>query len=299
MLRIRVAAVAIVALAVTALLLAACGGGGGGGGKIGGEMILATTTSVNDSGLLDALVPEFEKATGVNVKVVAVGTGAALQMGKDGNADALFVHAPSSEIALVDSGDLINRQVIAYNDFVIVGPAADPAGLKDAPDAVTAMTRIAPTQSRFISRGDDSGTHKRELELWQAASIEPSGDWYEESGQGMGATLTIADQKDAYTLSDRGTFLATGKNLELVIAFEGDPALINLYSVMQVNPSKGNIREAAAKAFVDFMLQASTQEEIGAFRREEFGRALFTPAGGLSDEQARQRFQQETAAGSS
>ena len=283
----------VLAAMLAGALAAACGGDGDDGkndGKIGGNLILATTTSVNDSGLLDALVSLFEDETGVNVKIVAVGTGAALQMGEEGNADALFVHAPASERALVESGDLTNRHVVAYNDFVVIGPSADPAGIRGERDVAAALARIAKEEARFVSRGDDSGTHKKERALWALAGVTPGGDWYEESGQGMGATLTIADQKEAYILTDRATFLALSPNLALEVMSEGDPELINIYSVMQVNPDKGKINARAAEAWVDFLLSEAAQGVVGAFRVEEFGESLFHAAGGLTEEQTIDRF---------
>ena len=263
-------------------------------GSDGGDLLLATTTSVNDSGLLDDLVPIFEDETGINVKVIAVGTGAALRMGELGNADALFVHAPPSEKALVVAGDVVNRNLIAFNDFLIVGPPDDPAGLAGITDVESALALISDVGDgdgvRFVSRGDDSGTHKKELALWEAAGIEPAGDWYLESGQGMGATLNVADQRRAYTLTDRATFLALSDRLDLVPLSETDPLLINLYSAMQVNPDKGRINADAAAAWVAFLLRDDIQTRLGQFRREEFGRSLFVPAGGLTEQQATQRF---------
>ncbi len=266
---------------LAALLAAACGSGG---------LILATTTSVNDSGLLDELVPLFEERTGVNVKVIAVGTGAALRMAELGNADALFVHAPGAERALLDAGDVVNRHLVAYNDFLIVGPPTDPAAIAGEPDVETALARIAASRSRFVSRGDDSGTHKKELALWEGAGVEPGGSWYQETGQGMGATLTIASQRRAYVLTDRATLLALSDNLDLVPISESDPLLINLYSVMQVDPGKGNINAAAAAAWVDFMLTNEAQDLIATFRLEEFGRPLFVPAAGQTEAEATLEF---------
>lgn len=260
---------------VATFLLSACGGDA--------ELILATTTSTENSGLLDELVPIFEEQTGINVKVIAVGTGAALRMAQEGNADALLVHAPDAEKALVESGDVINRRLVAYNDFVLVGPSEDPAGVRGERDIETAFAGLAIAEARFISRGDDSGTHKKELALWSAAGLEPVGHWYEESGQGMGASLTIADQKEAYILADRGTFLALSRTLDLEIVSERDPALINIYSVMQVTPGKGQINAAEAAAWVAFLLDPKTQDRIQGFRRAEFGRSLFIPTRGRDE----------------
>ena len=198
------------------------------------DLILATTTSTQDSGLLDVLIPLFEDQTGYVVKTVAVGTGQALKMGEEGNADVLLVHAPASEKQLVDAGYAIERQLIMHNDFVIVGPANDPAGIKGVKTAVEAFQKISAAGAPFISRGDDSGTNKMELTLWGNANVTPEGAWYEESGQGMGATLRIATEKAAYTLTDRATYLANKDTLDLEILVEGDPALLNVY---QVTPS--------------------------------------------------------------
>ncbi len=243
------------------------------------ELILATTTSTQDSGLLDVLVPMFEEQTGYHVKTVAVGTGAALAMGQRGEADVLLVHAPTSELPLMESGDCISRKLVMHNDFVIVGPPSDPAGIKGTSDAVEAMTAIANSESVFVSRGDDSGTNKMELSLWGKAGITPSGQsWYQESGQGMGATLTIASEKAAYTLTDRATYLATQANLELDIFTQGDPLLLNIYHVMQVNPNKSDLINAeGAEAFVNFMVAPETQEVIRTFGVDKYGQPLFFP----------------------
>ena len=262
-------------LILAAFLLTACGGDA--------ELILATTTSTENSGLLDELVPIFEESRGINVKVIAVGTGAALRMAEEGNVDALLVHAPDAEKALVESGDVINRRIVAYNDFVLVGPPDDPAGIRGERDIETALTGVAAAEAQFLSRGDDSGTHKKELALWAAAQLDPAGNWYVESGQGMGASLTIADQREAYILTDRGTFLALSPALDLEVVSESDPELINIYSVMQVEPGKGQINADEAAAWVAFLLEPETQDRIEAFRREEFGRSLFIPARGRSE----------------
>ena len=260
-----------------------------------GDLLLATTTSVQDSGLLEALIPVFEAGANVNVKPIAVGTGAALRMAEDGNADALFVHAPDAERALIAAGDAFNRHLVAYNDFVIAGPPDDPAGIGGGADAAAALAAIAAAEARFISRGDDSGTHQREQAIWAEAGVDPGGSWYEESGQGMGATLTIADQKRAYVLTDRATFLALSQNLELVPLVEGDPALINLYSVLQVSPAKPGVNALAAVAWIEFILGGRAQAIIDDFGREQFGRPLFHAAAGLSEEEAIERFAAQTA----
>ena len=262
-----------------------------------GDLILATTTSVQDSGLLEALIPVFEAGVDVNVKPVAVGTGAALRLAEEGNADALFVHAPDAERALVDAGHAYNRYLVAYNDFVIVGPRTDPANIAGGTDAAMAFAAIAATEARFISRGDDSGTHKRERAIWAEVGIIPGDSWYAESGQGMGATLIIADQKLAYVLTDRGTFLALSDDVDLIPLVEGDPALLNLYSVLQVSPAKLGVNALAAVAWIEFMLSEEAQAIINDFRRDEFGRPLFHAAAGLQEAEVIERFAAQAADG--
>jgi tungstate transport system substrate-binding protein len=245
------------------------------------ELILSTTTSTVDSGLLDALIPVFEKKTGYLVKTIAVGTGQALAMGEKGEADVLLTHAPEAEKKLVDAGAVTNYQLVMHNDFVIVGPATDPAGVKGKPSA-DAMKLIASKESVFISRGDDSGTHKKELSLWKKAEVTPSGaKWYQESGQGMGATLLMASEKQGYTLTDRATYLAQKKNLKLEILSEGDKQLLNIYHVMQVSSEKfSKVNAAGAKAFVEFMVAPETQKMIEDFGKDKFGQSLFFPDAG-------------------
>ncbi|MEX1252874.1 MAG: substrate-binding domain-containing protein [Dehalococcoidia bacterium] len=272
--------VAVGLIAVVALLLAAgCGGGGS-------ELILATTTSTQDSGLLDVLVPSFEDGNDYNVKVIAVGSGQAIEMGERGDADVLLVHAPSAEEEFVDAGHGTNRQLVMHNDFIIVGPADDPAGVADAADATAAMQAIAAAAAPFVSRGDDSGTHTRELSVWEAAGIDPVGEsWYDESGQGMGATLQIAGQTAAYTISDRATYLSQQDNLDLELLFEDDPKLLNIYHVMQVNPDEfDDLNSEGAEAFVAFMIGDDAQQMIGEFGVEEFGEPLFVPDAGKSED---------------
>lgn len=278
----RGAIVALACAALAALPAAACGDGNQ--ADLGGELILATTTSLDDSGLLDRLAPIFEAETGVNLKVIAVGTGAALRMAEQGDADVLLVHAPNSERALLAAGDAAARELVAYNDFVIVGPAADPAGVAGTSDAAAALAAISDTAAPFASRGDDSGTHKKELALWGAAGIEPAGDWYLEVGQGMSATLTIADQRGAYALTDRGTFLAHRERLSLQVAVEGDAGLLNYYSVLTVSEDKGGINAAGARAWADFIRRPDIQDQIGDYRRAEYGRPLFIPAANDTEE---------------
>jgi tungstate transport system substrate-binding protein len=245
------------------------------------DLILATTTSTVDSGLLDVLVPDFEKKTGYKVKTIPNGTGAALAMGEKGEADVLLVHAPASEKKLVDNQTAINYQLVMHNDFVIVGPTADPAKIKETKTAVDAFKAINASSSTFVSRGDDSGTDKMEKALWKKAGLKPSGSKYLESGSSMGQTLTMASEKDAYTLTDRATYLATKKNLKLDILLEGDAALLNIYHVMQVNPEKfPKVNAAGAKAFVEYMINADTQKLIGDFGKDKYGQALFFPDAG-------------------
>lgn len=244
-----------------------------------GRLVLATTTSTADSGLLDVILPLFEAEAGVEVDVIAVGTGQSLKLGEDGNADVVLVHARAQEDAFMAAGHGIRREDVMYNDFIIVGPAADPAGIMGMTDVVAAMTKIAETQSIFISRGDDSGTHVREKQLWAAAAIEPAGDWYVASGQGMGAVLTMANEQQAYTLSDRATYLArTLEGTDLVIAVEGDALMFNPYGVIVVNPEKNPaIQVDLANQFTDWLISVPTQEVIAAYGVEEFGQPLFVP----------------------
>ena len=242
------------------------------------SLILATTTSTQDSGLLDVLIPRFEKERGIEVKVIAVGTGAALRMAARGDADAILVHAPAAERPYVQSGDLVDGRGVMHNDFVIVGPAGDPAGVRGLKIINDVMRAIA-ARGRFVSRGDDSGTHTEEMALWAAAGIDPrSLERREETGQGMGATLNVADQKGTYTLSDRGTYLSLRKRLGLVILFQGDARLRNVYHVYAVNPAKHpRARRAEANALIDFLVSAPIQRAIAAFKRDEYGEPLFFP----------------------
>jgi tungstate transport system substrate-binding protein len=234
-------------------------------------LTLATTTSTYDSGLLDYIVPNFEEATGIAVEIVAVGTGAALELGENGDADVVLVHSRPREDAFVEAGHGLARYDVMYNDFVIVGPAEDPAGISDLGDVTAALTAIAEMESPFISRGDDSGTHSKELSLWEAAGIEPDGDWYQEAGQGMGAVLTIASEQAAYTISDRATYLArAAEGIELDVLFEGDDVLFNPYGIMPVNPDKNDsINAPGAQAFVEWLISVETQELIASFEVNE------------------------------
>jgi tungstate transport system substrate-binding protein len=242
-------------------------------------LVLATTTSTQDAGLLPVILPDFEAQYGVKVDVIAVGTGQAIKLGQDGNADVLLVHARAQEDAFMAAGDGVRREDVMYNDFVIVGPESDPAGIKGMTSAADAFKAIADKKATFISRGDKSGTNTKELEIWKAASITPSGDWYVSAGQGMGEVLTMAQEKDAYTLSDRATYLArTQSGLTLKILVEGDKALFNPYGVIAVNPNKGpQINSDLAGKFVDWIVSLPTQEKIGQFGVDKFGAPLFTP----------------------
>jgi tungstate transport system substrate-binding protein len=249
------------------------------------NLILATTTSTQDSGLLDVLVPMFQEKTGYTVQTVAVGSGAALQMGVEGNADVLLVHAPTAEKELMEAGWGKDRFLVMHNDFVIVGPAVDPARIKAAATTIDAFKAIADKGAEFITRGDDSGTHKMELSLWGKSEIDPSGQaWYTDSGQGMGATLTITSEKQAYTLTDRATYLANKDNLELEIVFEGDAALLNVYHVITVSPEKWpDSNYDGAMAFAQFLVAPETQTLIGEFGEDKFGQPLFFPDADKTD----------------
>ncbi len=245
---------------------------------------LATTTSTYDSGLLDSILPSFEEAFGVSVDVIAVGTGQALALGEAGDADVVLVHAREREDAFVANGHAPTRYDVMYNDFVIVGPAADPAGVQGSPGAVEAFARIAAAEARFASRGDESGTHFKEMSIWEAAGIDPEGDWYDSLGQGMGSTLEFSQETDSYTLTDRGTYLAQLANLEgLVILFGGesidenpDIRLLNPYGVLPVSEDKEGVDHDLAMDFVEWLTSVATQEAIQAFRSPS-GEALFFP----------------------
>lgn len=240
-----------------------------------GEMILATTTSTQDSGLLDVIIPIFEKQTGYKVKVVAVGSGAALAMGEKGEADAILAHAPASEQKLVDAHTVTNYKQIMHNDFVIVGPAADPAKVKGT-DSLTALKAIAAAKAPFVTRGDNSGTDQLEKGLWKQVSITPDAAWYINAGTGMAKTLSLASEKNGYTITDRATYLAQQKNLALEILVQGDKPLLNIYHVMQVNSAKfEKVNAAAGEAFVNFMVNADTQKVISEFGKDKYGQALF------------------------
>jgi tungstate transport system substrate-binding protein len=248
------------------------------------DIILATTTSTQDSGLLDTLVPLFEKRTGYRVKTIAVGSGQSLAMGARGDADLVLAHAPGLERKYVGEGAFVNRRMVMHNDFIIVGPAADPARVRPAKRVRDAFVRIAEGKAPFVSRGDKSGTHLLETELWEKVNVKPQGSWYIQAGQGMGAVLNIASEKGAYTLTDRGTYLALKKRLNLDILFEKDRPLLNIYHVMEVNPAKhSKVNAPGAKAFADFLLSAEAQGIIKTFGVEKFGQPLFFPDGGKTE----------------
>ncbi len=250
------------------------------------EVLLATTTSTRDAGLLDSLLPVFERRTGLKVKVIAVGSGQALEMGRRGDADVVLAHAPDAERALADSGYFLRRRLVMHNDFLLVGPASDPAGLRGMNEAVAAMRRIAERRGLFVSRGDRSGTHLLEQKLWRLAGIRlPSeGEWYVESGQGMAATLQMTDQKRAYTISDRATYLAWRDKLQLVPLTEGDTLLYNVYHVMEVNPRNApRLNVAGGRALADFFVSPEAQAFIAQFGRSRFGQSLFVPDAGKPD----------------
>lgn len=249
------------------------------------SVILATTTSTQDSGLLDVLVPMFQKQTGFQVKTIAVGSGQAIAMGRKGEADVLLVHSPDAEKAFMADGPGLNRKLVMHNDFVVLGPAADPAGLKAAPTAADAFRKLAAGSVTFVSRADQSGTHAQEKKLWKGAGIDPAGKpWYLETGQGMGQTLNVASEKRAYTLSDRGTYLAMKKNLGLAIVSEGDLSLANIYHVIEIDPAKfPKVNSAGGRAFAAFMVSAPAQAVIRTFGVEKFGSPLFFPDAGKKD----------------
>jgi len=252
-------------------LAIACGGGGR-------ELILATTTSTQDSGLLDVLVPMFEERTDYAVKTIAVGSGAALRLGEEGEADVILAHSPDAEEEFMAANHGVNRRLVMHNDFIIVGPAGDPAGTRGLDDAAEAFRRIAASWATFLSRGDESGTHTKELKVWDSAGVEPSGRWYQETGTGMGPTLLVADEKRGYTLSDRGTYLAQRDAVALEVLVEGDPALFNVYHVMQVNPEKsGRINAEGAAAFAEFITSDEIQKVIHDHGAAEYGQPLFVP----------------------
>jgi tungstate transport system substrate-binding protein len=267
----------VVALAA---LLFACAGCGGGDEK---SLVLATTTSTQDSGLLDELVPAFERESGLQVKTIAVGSGEAIEMGERGEADVLLVHSPAAEEDLMATGKAGQRRLVMHNDFVIVGPAGDPAHIAGK-SPVEAFRAIAAHGSRFISRGDDSGTQKAELAFWDEAGVEPAGGWYVETGQGMGATLRVADERSGYTLADRGTYLTQPGALKVLV--QNDPSLLNIYHVIDMTAKAGDrVNSGGAQEFAKWIVSPDVQATIGAFGRKQFGRSLFVADAGKSEQQ--------------
>lgn len=265
-------------LAATVMVVPACGNDDDPAADR--TLILATTTSTQDSGLLDVLLPAFTRDTGWTVKPVAVGSGQAIELGGRGEADVLLVHSPAAEEDLVDTGKTGRRLLVMHNDFVVLGPENDPAETDDL-SAPEIFRKVADTESVFVSRGDESGTHSKEKSLWAAAEVEPSGGWYTSTGQGMAATLRIADERDGYTLSDRATFLTQEDTLDLEIAGEGDAELLNIYHVIEMTDQAGDkVRTDGAAAFADWIVSASAQQMIGEFGREKYGQSLFTPDAG-------------------
>jgi tungstate transport system substrate-binding protein len=254
--------------------------------KIQKNVILATTTSTQDSGLLDVLIPVFEKDTGFFVKTISVGSGQAMKMGEKGEADVLLVHSPDAEKAFVTQGFGVNRMLVMHNDFIIVGPSTDPAKIKGMKSTKEALKLIAQSGSLFLSRGDNSGTHSKEKGLWKAAGVVAEGQkWFQQTGLGMGQTLNVAAEKKGYTLTDRATYLALKKNLNLEILIEGEPLLLNIYHVIEVNPAKWpKVNVDGAKAFAGFMVSKKVQEIIGKFGVDKYGSPLFFPDAGKKPE---------------
>ena len=278
----------LLCLLIAALAPTACGDDDNEGASDSRDrpLILATTTSTQDSGLLDVLVPAFGNEADRQVKTVAVGSGEAIELGSRGEADVLLVHSPDDEEEFMASGKGGTRRLVMHNDFVVVGPPDDPAGIRGM-SSTAALERIAQNgEAPFISRGDDSGTHALELKLWDEAGVRPAGSWYQETGQGMGATLRIADQKRAYTVADRGTYLSTEDSTDLDVLVTGEPRLLNVYHVIDVDPGAGpRVNAAGGRAFADWIVSPAAQRMIGAFGRKEFGRPLFVPDAGKTEEQ--------------
>ncbi len=273
---------------VAAVLLAGCGTTPSSTGPAAGtaaekSLILATTTSTQDSGLLDELLPEFTRESGWQVKTLAVGSGQAIELGRRGEADVLLVHSPAAEEKLVAEGVTGSRRLVMHNDFVLVGPKADPAGIRGTASG-QAMKKIAAAKAVFVSRGDESGTHAKEKDLWSKAGTTPGGSWYQSTGQGMGETLRVASEKAGYTLTDRATYLAQRDSLSLDVLSEGDRDLLNVYHVIEITKKAGDrVRPDGAKAFADWIVAEPAQRAIGEFGRAKFGQPLFTPDAGADE----------------
>lgn len=265
------------------IALAACGTTTPSSGEPAKSLILATTTSTQDSGLLDELLPVFTRESGWQVKTVAVGSGAAIELGRRGEADVLLVHSPAAEEKFVAEGGAGQRRLVMHNDFVLVGPPDDPAKTKGA-SSTDALKKIADAKAVFVSRGDESGTHSKEKDLWSKAALTPGGSWYQSTGQGMGETLRVASEKGGYTLSDRATYLAQRDTLQLEVLSEGDPGLLNVYHVIEMTTKAGDkVQPDGAKAFADWLVAEPAQRLIGEFGRAEYGRPLFTPDAGVDE----------------
>ena len=249
------------------------------------DLLLVSTTSTQDSGLLDVLLPVFHAKTGYNVRLIAVGSGQALELGGQGNADVILLHSPEAEKEFIKNGFGIDRRLVMHNDFVIVGPASDPAALRSQPALESVFQAIFSARATFVSRGDGSGTHVKELAIWENAGIDPHGKpWYLETGQAQGATLSNASEKGGYALTDRGTFLAYQNNLDLKILYEGDPFLLNVYHIITVNPEKfPKINVEGAGAFTEFITSPEGQKIIGELGMEQYGQPLFFPDAGKTD----------------
>ncbi len=244
--------------------------------EISVRLKLATTTSTENTGLLDVLIPAFTASTGIDVDVIAVGTGKALALGENGDVDIIMVHARSREDAFITEGYGVNRRDLMHNDFVVLGPSSDPADIKSTGSAVEAFKKISKSKTDFVSRGDDSGTHTREKELWLSAGISPSGTWYKEAGQGMGAVITMTNDLEGYTLSDRGTFLSMKDKVDLVVVVEGDNNLFNPYGIIAVNPAlHAHVNYEGSMRLISFLISKEGQTIIGNFRKN--GEQLFYP----------------------
>jgi tungstate transport system substrate-binding protein len=274
----------VLAFFAVLLSLTSCGGPDKAAGPSDEKsLILATTTSTQDSGLLDELLPAFTEDTGWKVKPLAVGSGQAIELGRRGEADVLLVHSPEAELEFVAEGSAGERRLVMHNDFVLVGPANDPARIRDVP-AAQAMQKIATAKAGFVSRGDESGTHAREKKLWEEIKTVPSGQWYRSTGQGMGATLRVASETSSYTLTDRATYLSQKGNLELEVLSEGDKALLNVYHVIEMTTQAGDrVQPDGAKAFADWIVGSRAQAMIGDFGAEEGGQPLFVPDAGKDE----------------